>query len=324
MISSAKFIPANRNTVVYSSEMSTLSNIEKQNGITRIYNNKLRLLAFEMNFLNTQVNVLPNKRPIVVYIGYCPGEQITKLVKLYEFIDFHLFDDMEPSAEITAFAAGNDIITLYDHYPTVDEIASFREQHNNVYLISNYTDNEVRLNANVTDQTAKQKHEMHLVKEQKNITDSEINMQYAKQFNAKCSLLKFRPPHVHQEDRVKVCDFSFFKGKILLPLFSGPKSSECRMIVANYDEIFKWDYRIVTFTINNWNFKIRESSALNPFTGMHNPLGNQLGNQFEICVFFSILRDYFMCIGNENPAEMDVYSLYSQFIIGKIDNADRC
>lgn len=320
MISSAKFIPANRNTVVYSSEMSTLSNIEKQNGITRVYNNKLRLLAFEMNFLNTQVSVIPEMRPIVVYIGYCPGDQITKLVKLYDFMDFHLFDDMDPSPEILAFAAGNENVKLYDHYPTDEEIEQFRSQHNNVYLISNYTDNEVRRNANTSDKTAREKQEMHMLKEQKNIIDSQVNMDYAKRIGAKCSLLKFRPPHVHTEDKNKVTDFMFFKGKILLPIFSGPKSSECRMIVSNYEETYKWDYRIVTFTINNWNFKIRESSALNPFTGMHNPLSNQLGNQFEICVFFAILRDYFICIGNENPAEMDVYSLYSQFIIGGMDN----
>lgn len=324
MSSLGKMIPANCNTVVYNPSVEGLTNIiSSEGGITRLKDNKLRLLAFEMNFLNTCMSCTSGK-PIIVYICYVPSDHIMKLVKLYEFAEFHFFDELAPGNEIQAFAAGNSNVTLYDHLPTDEEMEHFNSNSDRVYLISNFTNKEIRLRNDNENVTSGEKYNLHIRKEELNVTDSQRNINFAKKINAKYSLIKFRPPHYHKDEKDKRCDFNFFKGIILLPIFSGPKTSECRMIVNNYDEIIVWDYRILSHALNRWNMTTREMRALNPFSGRENPLPYQLGNQFEICVFFAILRDYFISIGHENPLASDVYSLYSQFIMGGFDNSDIC
>jgi hypothetical protein len=241
---------------------------------------------------------------------------------LYQFIDFHFFDELEIPRSLLAFEAGNPNSHFYDHLPTEEEIQTLKELPN-LYLISNYVNLEIR-EKKESNKNAEQRFADHIRKEELNIPNSIQNMSYATLLNPKYALLLFRPPHFHQEDERKKCEFEFFSGIVLLPIFSGLKSSECRMICTNYDKKIFWNYKILTRGINKWNYDARESLALNPFTGTKIPLPNQLGNQMEISIFFSILRDFFICIGHENPSPTDVYSMYVQFIIGKNDNDDKC
>jgi hypothetical protein len=322
-----EFIVIDANTVVYNPSMDTLETIVKSSGgISRQTNDKLRLISFEMNFMTSKVEMTPPNskvevRPLIVYIGYAPGTHLLKLMRLYGDFEFHLFDDVDPPNSVLAYANSPDSnCQVFFEYPTDEQIQAYRE-HENVYLISNYTNPDVR------NDNAENRHELHIKKEETNAADMAVNMDYARRINARSSLLKFRPPHYHAGDRVH--EFEFFRGIILLPIFSKPKSSECRMIVSNYSETIQWDYRVLTYGLNSYNQTTREKLGLNPFTNngsnfSKKPLGNQLGNQMEICVLFAIIRDYFIAIGLPGPTETHVYNLYSRFIIGDIENAQHC
>lgn len=315
-----KLVIANCNSMVYNPALGMLDSIgQKKTTRTRLGNDLLCYLSFDINFLNTCVN-MEHGAPVVVYLCYLPSDHIKRLVKMYEFIDFHFFDEMEIPQDFSAFESGNDNCHFYDHLPEDDEIEALKELPN-VYLISNYVDLEIRTMEEAT--TDKERSANHARKEQLNVHCSDVNMSYATRINPKCAMLYFRPPHYHDGDTSKKTEFEFFNGTILLSLFSGIKSSESRMICTNYEVRIPWNYKILSHAINKWNYETRETLALNPFTGTKISLPNQLGNQMEISIFFAILRDYFTCIGHENASATDVYAMYSQFIIGKYDN-DTC
>lgn len=318
-----KKIQATCNTVVYNPKVQGLENIlDSRGGISRKNNNKLRLLSFDMNFLNTSPDI-GKRTPIIVVICYISTTKyITDLMSLYNFAEFHLFDELEIPNDIKAYAYDKPNVKLYDHLPTDDELHTLSLNNEVLFPIINYTNIEIRKQNSSLIKDAKERYELHMNKEKLNIIDSKICMDYAKKLNGKSTLIKFRPPHFHKGETES--DFEFFDGIVLLPIFSGDKSSECRIIVKDYDKIIKWNYKLFSETINTWNMITREKQALNPFNNLEVPLPNQLGNQMEICILFAILRDYFITIRHQNVSVSDVYMLYSQFIIGGNDNDAVC
>lgn len=319
-----KFIQANCNTVVYNQKMKgdDFAKTQKNKGITRLRNNTLRLFSFEINFINTSVKMGKNgESPNIIYIGFSPGTHLIKLMNFYPFINFYLFDEVEISSELKSYAYNHDNVEIFETMPT-DEHFELLNEMENTYLISNYTSTNTRKNQNIEEADDEKRLNLHMEKERDNLTDSVVNMEFARKINAVCSLLKFRPPHIHTEAKLKLNgldelisgEFTFYNGIILLPIFSGAKSSECRMIVTNYRDKIPHNYINITHIINKWNFSIKEMPALNPFNGSKTPLPYQLGNQFEISVFFAILKDYFNSIGVENVSVDDVYNLYTSII----------
>lgn len=324
----ASFVKASRETLVYKPTLGDLLEIKIKSGtFTRITNETLESITYEMDFLNNLVTMGAGT-PIIVCVGNAPANHMIKIVELYRFCEFHLYDEMEFSHEIQTFAfTSNDRVKLFDYIPSDEQLKEYSNVQDRVYLISNYTNPEVRVKPDHSKLPFKDqqiaKLEFHMKKEEYVRGDAAKNISIAQVLNPVAALLKFRPPHVHKND-LKRDEFTFFNGEVMLPIFGGPKTSKCRMIVTNYEEIVGWDYELFTRKINTWNDKIREMPALNPFTGNPNPLPNQLGNQMEICILFSIIKDYYITIGHENPSVTDVNNLYINFLIGECDNYAIC
>lgn len=325
------FIPANCNTVVYNgNQKGDLNFTTNGTGVTRKKNPILKDLAFEMNFFNTIVEFDRNgNKPTIVYIGYGDASHLVKIFDFYEFCDFFVFDEKEYSNELKSYESTHENVSLFEYLPEEDDLESMRDMPN-LYLISNYVSMEVRDLKESSNYDVR--YEQHMLKEKHNVKDSRTNMMYAEKINAVASLINFRPPHIHSEEELKKFDleelipgdFHFFEGIILLPIFSGNKSSGCKIIVKNYQKQIKYNYVNLTHGINKWNIHTKEKPALNPFNDTKTPLPYQLGNHFEISILFSIFRDYFTSIGIESVSAEDVYNMYTSIISTEESNFEHC
>ena len=324
----ASFVKASRETLVYKSSLGDLIDIRLIPGtFTRITNENLKSTTYEMDFFNNLVT-MDAGTPIVVYIGAAPGDHIPKIAQLYEFMEFHIYDDMDFSHDLQTYAfTSGGRVKLFNFTPSDEQLSEYSNKRERVYLVSSYTTPSIRTKPDHSklahrDQQ-KAKLEFHMKKESCVRDDAARNIKITQVLNPVAALLKFRPPHVHKGEEKRL-EFMFFNGEVMMPIFGGPKTSECRMIVTNYEDVIDWDYEFFTKKLNTWNDKIREMQAYNPFTGNPNPLPNQLGNQMEICILFSIIKDYYISIGHENPSVADVNDLYSNFLIGTYENDSVC
>lgn len=324
----SSFIRASRETLVYKPSLGDLIDIRLIPGtFTRITNENLKSITYEMDFLNNLVT-MDAGTPIVVYIGAAPADHLSKIAELYEFLEFHIYDEIEFSHDLQTYAfTSGGRVKLFDFIPSDEHLKGYSDKRERIYLVSNYTNPSIRVKQDYSKLASrdqqKAKLDFHMLKESCVRDDASKNIKIAQVLNPVAALLKFRPPHVHKGEMKRI-EFTFFNGEVMMPIFGGPKTSECRMIVTNYDDVIDWDYEFFTRKLNTWNDKIREMQAYNPFTGNPNPLPNQLGNQMEICILFSIIKDYYVAIGHENPSVADVNDLYSNFIIGSCENDSVC
>lgn len=321
------YVLINNNTLIYSPTLSTsfTYGTTKKISVNRREDKELCQLSYDINFINVNVNIENDIFPTIIYIDPYSTHALIKLMILYDFINFEIYDQVPMDRELEDYVLqfGN---RVKFYHTTEYDPAFFQDKYGelkNKYLISTMTDVSIR--NKVYEPEEKIRNENHIKKEEIVAVDTKKNIEVAIAINATKSILKFRPFHVHTTLPGKVIGFPFFNGTIILPIFSGLKSSDCRMIVSDYNEIITWDSEKFTYIINNWNRKTRESLALNPFNGKKEPLPNQMGNNFEISVLFMILKDYFLCIGHLDPTAKDVYNLYSKFIIDDEDENDfRC
>lgn len=328
------YICLNNKTLVYSTDLSTSSTPgnERDISINRTEDKELNQLSYDINFINVYVN-MDGGNPTIIYIDPYSHSALIKLMELYDFANFEIYDQVPAERNLSQYVAKNSHRVSFYHEPKVldnpTELDKDYEQFNperlaekykdvaNKYLISTLTDVEIRVN--MTDPDHKVRQQFHLNKEKVIAKNSEKNIKISTAISAKKSFLKFRPFHLHSDLPGRNMNFPFFDGTVILPVFSGKKSSDCRMVVMDYREIIDWDSAKFTIIINNWNKKTRELLALNPFNGRKEPLPNQLGNYFEISVLFMILKDYYLSIGHLDPTSQDVYNLYSKFIVNDDD-----
>ena len=101
-------------------------------------------------------------------------------------------------------------------------------------------------------------------------------------------------------------------------IYNDFKSTESRLAVTDFSNAdFKWSTKSYQYKMNYFNFKVRESLIINPFSNDNTPLPNQLGNKFETVMMIKIILEYFMTIGIFKPRISEVISFYSEFLVAE-------
>lgn len=285
-------------------------NIDRQ----RKFNNDMKLLLAEINFINKYVE--NDDEILIVYIGCSPGLHLVKLLKMFPFIKFHLYDPEDPHSELLEYIKNNsDKITFYKELFTIETCNRYKKS--SIYLMTDFRDIKYNVDPYFgLDFEAKNKWQME--KEKSYVDDMEFQKQICILLEPKVSFLRFRPPHFYSNQRLDNISFEYFHGVIWLMIFNELKSTESRIVVTDYTTTdFKWNYQLYQYRLNYFNFKLRESMLLNPFTNDKSPLQNQLGNKFETVLMIKIIIDYFNVIGYPSPRQIEILDFYSNFLVAE-------
>ncbi len=268
------------------------------------------------------------------------GKNIEILARCYSSFKFYAYDtnDVEYCSSAALYAKKEDSnLKLFKRMPTDTELERFSKK-KNVYLICNITDQSVRDEPDFEKEAMKELEESNLTKEEfykekmrliyelnkkfhelkesVNIKDLDEQQRIATIVMPVSSLFKFRPNHT------LVNEYSFFSGKILLPIFSKYKSAECRIVVTR-DEIeiqTLWNFHILYKKINYWNDVTREKKGLNPFSGTALQFG-QFGNGMEVLTLVSIFKDFFTKIGISDITQEEMLKFYADMLSDEPENS---
>lgn len=321
----AVYSEANYTNLIYSTllrEQKSVS-VNSKNSERKV-NHDLKLLTNEIIFICKYVEYNKDKKIKIIYMGAAPGFHLTKLLPMFDFIYFDLYDPEPLHTELQKYIMlNNDKITYFNEKFTTETCSRYENSDFEIYLITDHRD--VKYNTDPIFQPIEgvdinlTKHNYQMEKEQSYINDMELQMQICKILKPKCSNLRFRPPHFYDTEYYKSpkpAIFSYFSGTIWLLIYNELKGTEGRLVVNNYEEDnFSWNYESYQFRLNYFNTVIRESLLSNPFHNNNTPLPNQLGNKYEVVILFKILIEYFLSIGYIDPRVNDVMSLYTNFII---------
>lgn len=319
---SLAYIPANYKSLVYSDMLKEESHISVNlMKMERKYNNDLKLLMNEILFLILYVEMLGN--PIkVIYMGAAPGFHLIKLLKMFMFIEFDLYDPEPLHPELQQYVDENPQQVRY--YPEKFDVLTcehYVDSPYDIYLITDHRD--VKFNkdpiyppgSNI--QELKDRHQAD--KEASYMEDMKLQMEVCKVLKPKFANLRFRPPHFYNTMTIKSPEpaiFNYFFGTIWLMIYNDFKSTESRIVVSDYsNDSFAWNYKSYQYRLNFFNSQTRELLVKNPFSDDNTPLPYQLGNRFEIVMVFKILKDYLATCGYENARVSDVAEIYSEFLV---------
>lgn len=310
--------------LVYSHMLQLRNSIKIENGkrLRRSYNNDIKLLFRELNFIVSYIEY--GDRPIrIVYIGSSPGFHLAKLMKLFKFnqdemIHFDLYDDQPIHPDLKHYIDENqDQVNLYNELFTLDTCERYIDTNEDVYLISDIRDPKYSRDPIFgADKEAKEKWQTE--KEESYVSDMEFQKQITIKMRPKYTCLLFRPPHFYDGITDDNASFEYFKGVVWLPIFADLKSTEACIVTNDYDNInYKWSLRTYQFRLNYYNDIVRESLLLNPLTGEQTPLPNQIGNNYESVMVFVLLIRYLQSIGiaKKSIRLKTLMDLYTDFVM---------
>lgn len=294
----------------------------KDQRLERKFNPNLKLLAIETLFINRYVK-LEDKPIKIIYIGCSPGFHLSKLIEMYDFIYFDLYDPVDCCIELKLIIQQNKKVKFYKEKFTIETCSRYEDDEFDIYLITDYRDekynNDLQIPTGSSADFKRLRHKFQMQKEASYLDDMILQRDICKVLNPKYACLRFRPPHFYNNEFLQSPNgdfFPYFYGTVWLLLYNDLKSTESRLIVNNYDDDnYNWNYENYQYRLNYFNGITRETSLKNPFTGNNTPLPNQLGNRFETMMLFLILREYLQTIGYESPRVSDVMTLYTDFLI---------
>lgn len=301
--------------LIYSYLLQPLDKVERVKGKdVRVTNNDLRLLLAEMNFINRYVE-MGDKEIRVVYIGASPGNHLVKLLKMYPFINFDLYDDQPLDFELENYIKENHShVNFFNQLFELETCDSYKDRNEDIYLITDNRDVKYNQDPNFgTDFAAKTAWQDE--KEKSYEVDMEFQKQVCFRLNPVYACLRFRPPHYYSGITDKDANFLYFKGVVWMMPFSEFKSTETRLVTNTYTEVdYRWNIRTYQFRMNYFNSKIRESLLLNPLTKDTTPLPNLLGNKFEMVMAIVISIEYFNSIGITDIRLNSLMKFYDEFL----------
>lgn len=305
-------------------------NVSKKN-MERKFNNNLKLLANEILFLTKYVKL--NSKPVrVIYIGAAPGVHLSKLLPLFPFLSFDLYDpeDIDSSTMDYIKSTPSHDIRVFKEKFTIETCSRYDDTED-IYLITDHRDvmynKEPIFDLSNGGDLMLLKHEYQMKKEESYSRDMELQREICKVLKPIYANLRFRPPHYYESGLFispEPAIFKYFSGDIWLLIYNELKGTESRIVVNDFDKEFTWNYKSYQYRLNYFNSMVRESLLKNPFTNDNIPLPNQLGNKYEIIMLFLILKDYFISIGYQTPRVSDVINLYTDFIIKESCTQDIC
>lgn len=305
--------------LIYSSLLEPQKDIKiNKKRSERKYNDDLRLLLSEMLYIIRYVDYNPDREDTtIIYIGAAPGFHLVKLMKMFPFIKFHLYDDQDLHCDLEKYISENgEQVRMFREKFTLESCDMYEGR--NVYLITDHK--EVRFMSDLPfskeEGYLESKRLFQIEKEQSYLNDMEFQKEICKKLNPKNAFLRFRPPHYYDGESPEIAIFEYFPGTVYLMIYNDYKSTESRIVVENFtDEKFKWNYKEYQYRLNYFNDNKRESLLKNPFTNDNSPLPNQGGNKFEFVMMFFILLEYYASIGIENPRVSDIFNFYTRFLV---------
>ncbi len=309
-------------SVLYSNKLKEQYTIQvntKKN--QRRYNEDLRLFCAELLFLMLYIMHEDIKTNRVIYIGAAPGFHLVKLMKMFPYLKFDLYDDQPIHSELELYIDENpDQVKIFREKFTIETCTHYKNTDENIYLITDHRDPQFMVDpifTNVEDKN-KAKRDHQKLKEASYLEDMTFQKDVCKELNPKVAYLRFRPPHYYEDESVENPTFQYFKGNIILMIYNDYKSTESRLVVTDFsDDQFNWNYRKYQYYLNNFNDEVRESLMLNPFTNDQTPLKNQLGNKFETVILMYLLKQYFKLQGITNVKSDHVIRFYTEFVIAE-------
>jgi len=271
--------------------------------------NNLRLFAAELNFLNLKYNPSKGKKSILVYIGSSQGDHLIKLISLYPELEYHCYDPiLSELLENFVLQLRTTKVVLFNKLFDDEDTNQYINIEADVYVITDFTnpniksDLEIKHSTNVSE--LRDEKEFYLAQ------DMESQMRWVKLMKPKSSCLKIRFPHFYKNKTTNIT-VDYLQGLIYATIFSPRKTSECRMIVDEYESSATWNFKRLDEQMYYYNDVIRETPVVNPMTGF-----SKYGNGFDLTVFFWILKDYLIIRGHALPLADELINLY-KFITGE-------
>lgn len=307
--------------LIYNSQLELKTDIKvnkKKNN--RKYNDDLRLLISEILYITRYVQYDEyGKLPRIIYIGAAPGFHLVKLMKMFPFILFDLYDDQELHPDLERYISENpDQVTMYRERFELTTCSRYEERNDDIYLITDFKDIKFMVDPPYVEGGGYDdiKRAFQKEKELSYTLDMEFQKQICIILNPKNAFLRFRPSHYYQDESPDTAIFEYFPGTIYLMIYNDYKSTETRLVVEDFSNTgFKWNYKDYQYRLNFFNDQKRESLLRNPFTNDNTPLPNQLGNKFESVMMFYALLEYFSSIGVKSPRLTDICNFYVNFIV---------
>lgn len=312
--------PCDITNLVYSNSLKLRTDIKvNKKKDERKFNDDLRLLMSEILYITRYVDYQDSKPIKIIYIGAAPGFHLVKLMKMFPFIIFDLYDDEELHPDLERYLIENENqVTMYREKFTLETCSRYEEALEDIYLI---TDNrEVRFMKDPIfpkdSYYSEVKEQFQKEKEASYLQDMEFQKEVCKKLEPCNAFLRFRPPHFYEGMSPEPAIFEYFSGIVYLMIFNDYKSTESRIVVNDYvNDKFKWNYKDFQHRLNDFNAEVRESLLVNPFTNDSAPLPNQLGNKFETVMMIQLLIEYFKTIGYDNPRVTDILKFYTDFLV---------
>lgn len=312
--------PCDITNLVYSSSLKLRQNIKvNKKKDERKFNEDLRLLMSEILFITRYVNYEDDKRIKIIYIGAAPGFHLVKLMKMFPFIQFDLYDteDLHPDLEIF-LEENKSQVTMYRMKFTLETCVNYEDSLDDIYLITDNRDVKFMKDPIFPNDAHHNeiKRNFQMEKEASYFLDMQLQKEICKRLTPVASFLRFRPPHFYDNVSPQPAIFEYFNGIVYLMIFNDYKSTESRIVVTDYsNDKFKWNFKDFQYRLNDFNAEVRESLLVNPFTNDSSPLPNQLGNKFETVMMIQLLIEYFKTVGYENPRVKDVIKFYTDFLV---------
>lgn len=307
--------------LVYSDILKLLEDIKvNKKKHERRYNDSMRLLLAEIKFITNYVEM--SERNIrIIYIGAAPGFHLIKLMKLFPFIFFDLYDDQELHPELQNYINENsNQVNFYQELFLVNTVERYLNSEDDIYLITDHR--EVKyMNDPLYSEDTETKMKWQIEKEASYMKDMELQKEICINLKPIYAYLRFRPPHYYASGPMKLSEdekpiFEYFSGVVWLMIFNDYKSTESRLAVNDFDNTkYGWNYQTYQYRLNYFNNEIRESLLLNPLTNQTTPLPNQLGNKFEPIMMMQIIIDYMMSIGISDIRIGSLMKFYEKFLV---------
>lgn len=298
--------------LVYSDNLELLPmiQVDKKKHV-RKFNNDMRLLLSEILFITRYVSYSVDKKIKIIYIGAAPGFHLIKLMKLFPFINFDLYDKEDIDQNLQQYINENqNQVTFYKENFSLETCDNYEESIDDIYLITDNREvifmSEVRNGKNIFQEDKEKSYEQ----------DMNFQKEVCIRLNPKYAFLRFRPPHFYENKSVEPAIFEYFYGTVWLMIYNDYKSIEGRLAVNDYsNDKFRWNYKDYNHRLNFFNDTLRESLLINPVTLDQTPLPNQLGNKFETVMMIQIIIDYMKTIGYITPRISELMNFYINFLV---------
>jgi len=239
------------------------------NKISRKENLLYKIISSEINFLNIFFEVPKDKKAILLYIGPIVSKHIYKIAQLYPELEYHVYCG-------TSDNKSTENLLIYDRDFSEQEIPFFQNPNFEVYVITNFTNPNIKSNYEIKNSENPQKYQDE--KETLIENDMLLQMNWMELLKPKVACLKFRLPKNYN---ISKSEFQYFKGLVYAQIFSGYKSTECKMVVRDFSIKSFWFIQKFNDQMNYYNNVVRETSLFNPVSNNKLRFKNY-GNKMKI------------------------------------------